>query len=1309
VSVRDALGLLRAEAERDEPLPPAVSASLAGLLAPGTTPVSVDLPTRLRAALFALADAASRRRPLLLLLDDLEELDPLDREVVVGAAHALEGASGAATCPRLILVAAARHATGDLTGLPRIELGPLGESESQALLRSMLPGVDASAPLEELARLAAGSPLLLDESLRSWVRAGAAPRLDLGGLEYPDRVMALARARLCGVTGPARQALTLLAVAPELELRALRRLVPELDAPLTLALARSGLVTEHQRPGAVSLSLGGEHLRRVLQAELDAPRRRLLHRQIAEADDEIEALAGAAWHWEQAGETLLAAERYLRAAGSQLDFRGRLAARAAALGGPGWPSWGVAQRATARSLAAAGEAGEAVRVLETLVSAGAASEADRLQLGELLLLTEPQRALHAVDGIASPRAGLIAAQAHFLLGHHGEARQRCGELEEGSGGRENLLGLLALDGGDLALARRLFTAAEQNFGAAGDHAGLAKAANNLAIALQRLGDLRGAQQSFRHAAEEARLAGDPLRAIHAEINHGTVSQLGGEHSRALRAYDHALLEAVRLGSGQLEAQARLNLATLRLELGDSAGAAEELGRCPVSPGALGLFVLLNRADLALLRQDLGEAERQLDEAEAGAPAGDTAARVELLQLRARLGLARGEFAASSRQAGLAADLAAGAGLGRLADEARLTAMIALRRSPQASPEELRRTLEGISRRMEERGERNRLWLVWHELSQAEALLGQEIEASFHLAKARQAVQALLDDAPEELRRTLLTRPDFREVYAATRQSGSASATAGAAPAPGGLEASDAETLLRISLELGRVRDPAELVARVLDKAIEFAGAQRGLLILVEGERLRIAAARNVDQESLRRGSEQFSQTLAREVIASGRAVVTVDAAADERFRHFASVSGMRLRSVVCVPLKIWGTIAGVIYLDNRFREGAFSARQITALESLGAQAGLALDTARLLEEERRRVGELKQAQLQVEELTVELRRTIARQSQELDQAEELVRAQGRQLAGLAQFDEIVGRSPPMRRVLEQVQKTAHAEIPIYVFGESGTGKELIARAVHRLSPRSAGPMVTVNCGGLPPSLLQSELFGHVRGAFTGAVRNHPGLFRMADRGTIFLDEVTEMSPELQVQLLRVLQTGCFRPVGGEREVEVDVRVISASNVDLEQAVRRGAFREDLSYRLNVLRLDLPPLRERKDDIPLLARHFLGERRIQSAALRLLQHHDWPGNVRELANEMARASALADGEIRVEDLSPKIARAVALEAAPAGATLEEQVARFEREILREALSSGTPTEAAERLGLSRAGLYKKLARHGVAPRSARKPT
>jgi len=237
--------------------------------------------------------------------------------------------------------------------------------------------------------------------------------------------------------------------------------------------------------------------------------------------------------------------------------------------------------------------------------------------------------------------------------------------------------------------------------------------------------------------------------------------------------------------------------------------------------------------------------------------------------------------------------------------------------------------------------------------------------------------------------------------------------------------------------------------------------------------------------------------------------------------------------------------------------------------------------------------------------------------------------------------DFIGSSPAIRRILEMVPRLAATPSTILITGESGTGKELLARAVHAFSAQANGPFLSVNCGALPEGLLESELFGHVRGAFTGAVRDHPGLFAEAQRGTLLLDEIGELTPPMQVKLLRVLQEHRVRPVGGSQEIEVNVRVLAATNRDLEKAVREGSFREDLFYRLNVLHVHLPPLRQRGEDLPQLARHFVERtcaafetpaKRLTPDALRVLQAYSWPGNVRELENVIERTVALEASEI-----------------------------------------------------------------------------
>ena len=318
-----------------------------------------------------------------------------------------------------------------------------------------------------------------------------------------------------------------------------------------------------------------------------------------------------------------------------------------------------------------------------------------------------------------------------------------------------------------------------------------------------------------------------------------------------------------------------------------------------------------------------------------------------------------------------------------------------------------------------------------------------------------------------------------------------------------------------------------------------------------------------------------------------------------------------------------------------------------------------------------------------------------------------------QVAGA--FPGIVGSSPPVRRMLELIDAVARADSTVLVLGESGTGKELVARAIHDRSPRAGGPFMAINCGAFAESVLESELFGHARGAFTGAASARKGLFEDASGGTVFLDEVGEMPPSVQVRLLRVIEQREVRPVGSNETRPVDVRIIAATNRDLEKATKSGAFREDLFYRLNVVAIEPPPLRDRVSDIPLLAHHFLSlhakklgknVRTFHPDALELLCAYAWPGNVRELQNAVERAVLLArEDTISVDVLPPTVLRGRKGEG-PVGSAyvlpLSEASTAFERNYIEHRLldAGGNITEAARRAGVDRSNFRRLLRRHGI---------
>jgi DNA-binding NtrC family response regulator len=309
------------------------------------------------------------------------------------------------------------------------------------------------------------------------------------------------------------------------------------------------------------------------------------------------------------------------------------------------------------------------------------------------------------------------------------------------------------------------------------------------------------------------------------------------------------------------------------------------------------------------------------------------------------------------------------------------------------------------------------------------------------------------------------------------------------------------------------------------------------------------------------------------------------------------------------------------------------------------------------------------------------------------------------------LENIIGESPTMRQVFETVQQVAPTRTTVLITGETGTGKELIAKAVHNLSSRKNGPFIAVHAAALPSTLLESELFGHEKGAFTGAVERRVGRFELADGGTLFLDEIGELEPLMQVKLLRVLEERAFERVGGAKTLQVDVRLVAATNRDLKKLVNEGKFRDDLFYRLSVVAVNLPPLRERRDDIPLLVKAFLDEfnrengkqvRELTSEALNLLLAYDWPGNVRELRNVVEQMVVLARADrLTVRDVPPQVrggADLTKISVVRTGMTVEEA----ERQLIMQALkeTDGNRTKAAQKIGISRRTLHRKLKEYGL---------
>ncbi|RKY12857.1 MAG: sigma-54-dependent Fis family transcriptional regulator [Planctomycetota bacterium] len=537
-----------------------------------------------------------------------------------------------------------------------------------------------------------------------------------------------------------------------------------------------------------------------------------------------------------------------------------------------------------------------------------------------------------------------------------------------------------------------------------------------------------------------------------------------------------------------------------------------------------------------------------------------------------------------------------------------------------------------------------------------------------------------------------------------------------------------ERLVQINRALTEELDPKRLLKTIMQKVLEVVSAERAFLLLREGGELRTYLSRTFDGETVRRADLKVSHSIAKTVMETNEPVLSVNAQEDSRFRDAMSVHGLGLKSILCVPLRLEGRPIGVLYVDNRFEKGAFGERELRFLELFADQAALAVRNARLFEESRKKQQQLQEALAKIEELNRRLQKALARREADLREARHTLATHAHSLKH--DFSAIITRSPKMLEALYVVDKVIESDVPVLIEGESGTGKELVARAIHNNSPRRRGRFVAVNCSAIPPQLLESEFFGYVRGAFTGAEKEKEGLFERANGGTLFLDEVGDMPLQLQAKLLRVLEEKRVRRLGSTDERYVDVRVISATNKDLLRLVAEGHFREDLFYRLNVVSVRLPPLRERQEDIPLLVERILEEiaartarekKRISRDALDVLLRYDWPGNVRELRNEMERAAALADECIEVEHLSERIVAAVMekvqdKDVAALRARLEAKkgvgLARIRQEIVGAVEKAAIEavlqevgwkkSAAARRLGISRPTLDAKIARYGIRP-------
>lgn len=483
-----------------------------------------------------------------------------------------------------------------------------------------------------------------------------------------------------------------------------------------------------------------------------------------------------------------------------------------------------------------------------------------------------------------------------------------------------------------------------------------------------------------------------------------------------------------------------------------------------------------------------------------------------------------------------------------------------------------------------------------------------------------------------------------------------------------------EAMVELSADMMRDTSPEHLFHAMLEGLVELTRAEKGFVIVMQNGERHVAARHNVDAEGDGSGPAPLSDSIIDQVAEHLKPIILSDAMADRRFGKAKSVVDLKLSSVMCVPLIYRRDLLGVIYLGNDSITDLFTHQTLAMLKLYASQASLIVYHA-----------------LQLNQLELDNRNLRTRLH---------ASSQG----------ELIGTHTSMRRLFKTLRKVAPTDLSVLVLGETGTGKELVAREVHKLSERRSKPFIAINCGAIPENLLESELFGHAKGSFTGAHQHKIGKIEAADGGTLFLDEIGEMPMNLQVKLLRVLQERTIDRVGDLTPRPVDVRVVAATNRDIKDLIGQGSFREDLYYRLDEITVDLPPLRERGEDVAVLANYFLQHTRehygrkargFTNQAMLALKHHRWPGNVRELENRIKKAVIMSDRALlNPDDLG--LDAASKREIQPLADAEESFKLEYIQRVL--ALNNGNKAQTARDLGVDARTVFRYIERIKDAPSS-----
>ena len=1252
---------------------------------------ALDLP-QLRDDVSGVLEARTRvdpaRQPFVLVLDDTHLLPPRQTELLHAWLRLLEPAD-----PCLLLLAG-RDAPPQTPAASSLPVGPL----DRAAITTWCGGLIGPRAVRDVLRLTSGMPADV-EALMARIASGSVRESDLRGAG--PELLAPSRPRFANLPREAYLALGWLAIKPIHEQALLHAC--GCDIAVLLALQAEGWVTRDH--ATWQLARAGDAP--VILSTLAPSRVANMHRSLA-TEPGVMSDADRAFHLAMAGD-LPGANGVLLSANASIEAtpqswrRVASVLEASSVSSPA--TWltcarihrlcGDMDRATsllARVLRARPDA--ATRIACRIEAALCYIAAGKLRRAE----ANVRRGLSA-DPTPEHRAALLDVHCRLRI-QEGTYRAVVSDgiaalalapspalrarLEESVGVALSYLGRGVE-------ARHHLKLADQAMPSSASPRDQVRLSSYQAIVAYRDGDLPAAIAGYRkanHIAEEHGLA-DHMAST--AMNLGTAYQQQGAWGPALEAYQRGSQIARAIGKENTRRTLLLNVANLMASIGALDRARDTLAELrhiahDANLGYVGASILALDAELALASGEFAAARDLLDRARESFRGQGALREICEMDLHcAELAIAEDRLADAAvlldGPAPTAPDLRARWNMRRAAW---LLAKGDAKQALAASEEALAHARDSKQPAME---------------AEAASLLADlyQHESATQLARDHQRATLRIWETIGVTLPDSLRAPFWRHPLRARLRSARPDPHAARSPNT----RRDLVRILDINRRLNSSLAADEVLAFALDAAIELSEAERGFLIVRPengSKKLEVAVARNLDRERIGHSHLKFSRSIAEKVVRTGEPVSTTDALADARFRSNASVHAMRLRSVVCVPVKAPEGMLGAIYLDHRFRQDQFDGDVLELLQAFADQVAIALRNARLHADLERRTRALQAEQARVQEL-------LAGQAREIEKLAEEVRSKQEALEFRYDYSSIVGSSKPMHALFLLLDRATDADIDVLIQGESGTGKELVARALHFNGPRRSERFVSINCAALPDALLESELFGVTRGAFTGADRDREGLIAAARGGTLLLDEVGEMSLPMQAKLLRVLQERKVRPLGANRELDVDLRLVCATNRRLREEVERGRFREDLYYRIGVIEMTLPSLRERREDIPELCAYLLARAAqamnraplaLRSDALRALMRHPLPGNVRQLDNVLRRALVMADGEaISVGDLELSPAPRSSRTAQPAKhrAAFEE----LESKRILAALEDHrwNVSAVARALGIPRNTLYRKL--------------